>query len=287
MEYQILDQNSFKDFLDLKPESSVPDEKMIWYYKNELAKKNADIHLFRAFEAYLLDQGKIVKEGIIVDASFIEVPIAHYTHEEKEATRLQKEQEESEKAPEALEKTEEKVSAPAKTLKEQHRERQMDSQAKWTKKHGKSYFGYKDHVKVGSKSKLITGHKVTDASVHDSPVLPHLMDLKNDTGQEIYGDKGYTSDNNNIFLNANKMKSRIMKKGARNKPLTEEEEEKNRLLSKVRSRVEHVFGFMENSMNGMYLRVKGLIRISFAAGMMNLTYNLMRYEFLCRERSAR
>jgi len=287
MEYQILDRNSFKDFLDLKPDSPVPDEKTIWYYKNELSKKNADLQLFRAFDAYLRDQGKIVKEGIIVDASFIEVPKTHYTHDEKEAAKLLKEQDKLEKASESIEKTDEEVSKPIKTLKEQHRERQMDSQAKWTKKHGKSYFGYKDHVKVDSKSKLITGYRVTDASVHDSPVLPDLMDLKKDEGQEVYADKGYTSDNNNIFLKANKMKSRIMKKGVKNKPLTQDEEEKNRLLSKVRSRVEHVFGFMENSMNGMYLRAKGLIRISFATGMMNLTYNLMRYEFLCRQRSAR
>jgi len=136
MEYQILDQNSFKDFLDLKPESSVPDEKMIWYYKNELAKKNADIHLFRAFEAYLLDQGKIVKEGIIVDASFIEVPIAHYTHDEKEAAKQKKEQDKLEKTSESMEKTDETVSKPVKTLTEQQRERQMNFQAKWTKKHG-------------------------------------------------------------------------------------------------------------------------------------------------------
>ncbi len=39
-----------------------------------------------------------------------------------------------------------------------------------------SYFGYKDHVKVDKDSKLITGYEVTDASVHDSQVLPMFVD---------------------------------------------------------------------------------------------------------------
>jgi transposase, IS5 family len=283
MEYQILDRNSFKEFLGLKADSIVPDEKTIWYYRNQLAQTNCDQQLFNAFLTYLEEQGKIVKEGVLVDASFIEVPKSHFTKEEKEKMEAT---EKSLKETKSVDKPEEKAPEVQKTSKEMHRERQMDKEARWTKKHGKSYFGYKDHVKVDAKSKLITGYKVTPASVHDSPVLPELMDLKKDEGQEVYGDKGYTSDNNNVFLKANKMKSRIMKKRVKNKPLTQEEEEKNRLLSKVRSRVEHVFGFMENSMNGMRLRAKGLTRITFMTGMMNLTYNIMRYEFLCRGRSA-
>lgn len=37
---------------------------------------------------------------------------------------------------------------------------------------------------------------------------------------------------------------RNLKKGAKNRPLTEEQKENNRIKSKVRSRVEHIFGFM-------------------------------------------
>jgi len=89
----------------------------------------------------------------------------------------------------------------------------MDSEAKWTKKHRKFYFGYKDHVKVDSKSNLITGYKVIVDSVQDSPILPDLMDLKKDEGQEVYGDKGYTSDYINVFQKANKMKIMDHEKG--------------------------------------------------------------------------
>ena len=72
------------------------------------------------------------------------------------------------------------------------------------------------------------------------------------------------------------MKNQVCEKGAKNRPLTEEEKEKNRIKSKVRSRVEHIFGFMEMSMNGMYLYNIGIKRITAIVGLMNLTYNMFR-----------
>jgi len=46
--------------------------------------------------------------------------------------------------------------------------RQKDIEARWTKKHNKNYFGYKNHVKADAKNKFILNYKITDASVHDS-----------------------------------------------------------------------------------------------------------------------
>ncbi|HBZ65614.1 MAG TPA: hypothetical protein DEO70_02170 [Bacteroidales bacterium] len=51
--------------------------------------------------------------------------------------------------------------------KKQHK----DIDARWTKKNGERYYGYKNHVKVDSKSKFINTFVVTDASVHDSQAL--------------------------------------------------------------------------------------------------------------------
>ena len=53
--------------------------------------------------------------------------------------------------------------------------RQKDTEARWTKKNAQTYYGYKDHVKVDTQSKLIKTYEVTDASVHDSQVLPSLL----------------------------------------------------------------------------------------------------------------
>ena len=44
------------------------------------------------------------------------------------------------------------------------------------------------------------------------------------------------------------------------------------------ARVEHIFGFMEQSMHGLYLKSVGITRATGIIGLINLTYNLFRYE---------
>ena len=72
------------------------------------------------------------------------------------------------------------------------------------------------------------------------------------------------------------MSNQIHAKGYKSKPLSETDFEENRIKSTTRARVEHVFGFMENSMNTMDLKQIGIKRISAAIGMMNLIYNMFR-----------
>lgn len=79
-----------------------------------------------------------------------------------------------------------------------------------------------------------------------------------------------------------KMKNKVNEKGYRNKPLTDEQKTSNREKSKTRARVEHVFGFMEQSMNGLIVRSVGIVRATGIIGLINLTYNLFRYEQVVR-----
>lgn len=78
--------------------------------------------------------------------------------------------------------------------------------------------------------------------------------------------------------------SHMCEKGQRDQPLTPEQEANNRIRSKVRARVEHVFGFQQNSMGGKLIRTIGLARAELKIGLMNLTYNLMRYLQLTKHR---
>lgn len=71
-----------------------------------------------------------------------------------------------------------------------------------------------------------------------------------------------------------------VEKGVRNHPLTEEQKENNCKKSKTRCRIEHIFGFMANSMHVITIRSIGIIRAWFNIGIMNLIYNFCRYEFL-------
>jgi IS5 family transposase len=54
----------------------------------------------------------------------------------------------------------------------------MDLDARWVVKGGEAFFGYKNHAKCDSESKVIAGFSVTDASVHDSQEFVDLLDEK-------------------------------------------------------------------------------------------------------------
>ena len=138
-----------------------------------------------------------------------------------------------------------------------------------------NYFGYKNHLKIDSKSKIITKFKVTDASVHDSQVIDNLLD-ENDRNQELYADSAYTGQKQEQVLSDKGVKNCVHEKGYKGKPLTDEQKKSNTEKSKVRARVEHIFGFMEMSMNGMYLHSIGIKRVNALIGLMNLTYNMFR-----------
>ena len=58
--------------------------------------------------------------------------------------------------------------------------------------------------------------------------------------------------------------------------VTEEQKANNTEKSRFRSRVEHIFGFMEMSMNGMYIQSIGMKRATGIICLMNLTYNTFR-----------
>lgn len=72
------------------------------------------------------------------------------------------------------------------------------------------------------------------------------------------------------------LKSRIHRKVHRNRPLSEQEKYGNRTRSKVRARVEHVFGAQSNDMGGPLVRAIGLERVKAGVGLKNLAYNIRR-----------
>lgn len=98
----------------------------------------------------------------------------------------------------------------------------------------------------------------------------------NDRGQTLHGDSAYTGETQEQTIAEYHMINCIHEKGYRNKPLTEEQKKRNREKSKVRARIEHIFGFIENSMRGSFMRCIGLVRARVVIGLTNLTYNICR-----------
>jgi IS5 family transposase len=255
IEYQIRDRLSFMRFLDLGVEERVPDAKTVWLYREKLAKAGMVKVLFDKFDAYLRDNGYLAMGGQIVDASIVPVPKQRNTREENEAVKTGK--------------------TPKDWKKKPRKKRHKDLDARWTKKHGKSHFGYKNHINVDRRHKLIRDYEASDASVHDSRKLDELIDPQN-TASGFWGDSAYRSADTENKLEDKGFRSHIHHKGKRGKPLTTRQMKANKARSKVRVRVEHVFGFQERSMGGKFIRTIGLARARTKIGMMNLVYNMNR-----------
>ena len=253
IEFQIIDRRSFKRFLGLKSTDKIPDSKTIWKFRETLIQEEVVAELFYRFNMALDDQGLFAKTGQIVDASFLEAPRQRNTREENLLVKAGK-------TPEAWQNKPNKL-------------RQKDLDARWTKKNKMVFYGYKNHIKADSGSKLISSYAVSDASVHDSQETETLID-RSDAGQPFYGDSAYTGQEESIAWCG--MINMVHEKGNKYHPLTEVQKASNRIKSKIRARVEHVFGFMTNSMNAMIVRTIGIWRAAAKIGLTNLTYNMMR-----------
>ena len=254
-EYQVRDRLSFMRFLGLGLEDPVPDGTTVWLYREQLAQAGLVDALFDAFDAHLKAQGFLAMGGQMVDASIVPVPKQRNTRDENAAIKAGK-------TPEGW------AEKPTRT-------RQKDTDARWTKKHGKAHYGYKNHVNVDRRHKLIRRYTVTNAAVHDSQVVDDVLDDDN-TATDVWADSAYRSAEMEKKLKERGLKSRIHRKAHRNRPLTEREKKGNKTRSKVRARVEHVFGAQANDMGGTLVRSIGISRARARVGLKNLAYNMRR-----------
>ena len=264
-EFQINDRTSFKQFLNLKIGDKVPDEKTVWHFKEQLANKNVSQHLFNLFTEQLITQGIVAKEGSMIDASFVDVPRQRNSKDDNADIK--------------------KGAVPLGFAKKDKNGKmsklfQKDTDARWMSKSGERHYGYKDHINADSKTKIITKYSVSSAAPHDSTEIEKIVDK---TDNKLHADSAYRSEKIEEFLKKQNCESFVHEKGYRNNPLTDEQKESNNTKSKIRARVEHIFGFMTNSMNdALHMKCIGIKRVKESIGILNLTYNLFRYSQLVR-----
>src|SRR3977135_2361704 len=255
-EYQLRDCLSFMRFLGLGIEDAVPDAKTLWLYREALAKAGAVEELFDLFDAHLKDKCSLAMGGQIIDATIVSAPNQHNSREENEAIK-------EGKTPEDWKST------PAKN-------RQKDNDARWTKKHERSYYGYKNHIGVDRRHKFVRRYVVSDASVHDSQKLEDILDTSN-TASDVWADSAYRSQEIEETLADCGLKSRIHRRAYRNRERSEAQKAANTTRSKVRARVEHVFGDQKNAMGAEIVLTINIVRARCKIGMTNLVYNMRRF----------
>ena len=264
-EFQIKDRLSFLDFLGLTIGDKVPDEKTIWLFKEDLKAKGLSQKLFNLFTEKLIANDIVAREGTMMDASFITVPKQRNLGDENKEIK-------EGKVPQSFEGNPNKKA-------------QKDCDARWTKKNGQSEFGYKDHIASDQKTKLITKYTVTPASTHDSQVIEELID---ESDKVAYADSAYRSEETKRYLKEKNVKSKVIKRAYRNKKLTNEECKENHKHSTCGLTKPVTFPTLTYQMhNALHLASIGIERIKSTIGLMNLTYNLVRYEQLVRLQKAK
>tara|TARA_R110002033_G_scaffold160593_1_gene196990 strand:+ start:30098 stop:30901 length:804 start_codon:yes stop_codon:yes gene_type:complete len=158
VEYQILDRASFKTFLGLGTGDKVPDEKTIWSFRKRVTKTGLAEEVFGQFVSFLEEKELLFNEGQMIDASFTLAPRQRNTKEENKKIK--------------------NGEGGGLWDDQPNKKRHKDIDARWTKKNGETFYGYKNHAKVDTKSKFISTYTVTDASVHDSQALDGLLSKK-------------------------------------------------------------------------------------------------------------
>ena len=164
MEYQLLDRMSYQRFCGLSQAANIPDRTTVWTFENRIGESGAQA-LFDGMNGQLLAKGFIARGGQIIDATLVPAPKQHMSKEEKALVG--------------------QGATPADWTPAQRR--QKDTEATWTKKHGKSYFGFKLSVNVNKKYKVIRKIETGTASTHDTEHFDAVLDGGN-TSQDVFAD---------------------------------------------------------------------------------------------------
>jgi len=256
MEYQLKDRRSFERFVSGGDTLyQMPDAKTIWLYKERFKEHGIARKVFRKFNQQLDKAHLMAHSGQIVDASFVEVPRQRNSrddndHIKKEGTH-----------PEGW---------------SDNKKRQKDVDARWTEKNKQKHFGYKNHIAADRKRKFILNYEVSSAEVHDSKHIVGLLGKARNKNEPVWGDSAYRSEEIEEMVRKKGFTSKIHEKGYRGKPLTERQKASNTMKSRIRARVEHIFGSI-HWLKGDCMRCIGIERITEAVGIVNLAYNMKRY----------
>jgi len=259
-EHQVLDRMSFQRFCRLDGQLHIPDARTLWSFKQRLSKGGLGGRaIFEAVSHQLQRHGYIPRGGQIVDASIVQAPITQTRSEERQALN-------EGKAPEGWS-----------TKRLQH----TDRDARWTKKHGKSFYGYKVHSNVDARWKLIRRIAVTPANVDDGNTLQAVVDTANTRGR-LLADRGYDAQANRELLAKHQLRDGIARRAKPGQEARQRLDARNRAINKTRARVEHVFAGLEQ-LGGKVVRAMTLARNELAITLKCVAYNAKRLVWLAAQ----
>ena len=205
LEEALIDRMSFRLFCGFSVEEKTPDETTLCRFRNECAAAGVLIAAFEEVNRQLDAKDLIVRKGTLMDATIVAAASRRPPAEAGSKAKVERE-----------------------------------PGAAFTRKGGKSYFGYRVHIAVDQFSGLIRRLALTPANINESCVADALV-----CGDEgaVYADKGYESKKRRAALKARGIKDRIMHRSHKNQEeLPHWQAVRNKLISPLRAPVEQPFG---------------------------------------------
>ena len=236
LEAAVDDRLSFRRFAGIPLAESVPDHSSIWRFREQLARRGLADKLLAEVNRQLDAKGLILRRGTLIDATILEAAVRPPGGDVGEVSP-------------------------------------RDPQAGWTKKNGKSRFGYKAHAAVDEGSGLVRKAMMTPADVHDSVIGD---DLVQGDEQAVYADKAYDSEARRRGLRERGIAPRIMYQARRNRPLKPWQVAFNKVLAPIRAGVERLFATMKRTYGYRQVRYLGSARNDVQLQAMCAAINLRR-----------
>ena len=220
LEAAVDDRLSFRRFAGIPLAESVPDHSSIWRFREQLARHGLAEKLLAEVNRQLDARGLILRRGTLIDATILEAAVRPPAGDAGEVSG-------------------------------------HDPQAGWTKKNGRSRFGYKAHAAVDEGSGLVREVVMTPADVHDSVMGDGLVQGDEDA---VYADKAYDDAARRKRLRKQGIEPRIMYQARRNRPLRPWQVAFNKAVAPIRAGVERLFATMKRTYGHRRVRYLGLAR---------------------------
>lgn len=151
-----------------------------------------------------------------------------------------------------------------------------DPDATWLKKGKKSYFGYRSYVTVDQEDGYVQGVFTAPANESEVKHFESAFNTVTLQAKRVLTDKGSSSAANRAFLKRRWIKSGIMHKAARNKPLTERQKLANKLISKKRYIVEQGFGTLKRLFGVGRASYFGTLKVNAQLFIKAMCFNLLK-----------
>ncbi|WP_324171084.1 IS5 family transposase [Sulfurimonas sp.] len=245
----IHDRISFRKFLDIRDEDTIPDETTICKFRNKLIKEEILGDIFEEVKKMMESKRLILNEGTLIDATLIHSSEPKRKKDDKDKVISNK---------------------------------AHDSDATYTSKRGRKHHGLKMHIATDTNG-IIKKVIATTASTHDSTQFDKLTE---DENKAIFADSGYMQKARKVALRAKGIFAGIVERRVRGQSkLRPKQSRNNTRFSKIRCLVELPFAFIKQHMNFRKTRYRGIEKNQQHFFMLAACYNLRRTPALVRARN--